>query len=69
MGGERPIDTVVRTIGAGSVLMVLDNCEQVLGGVRLSIDAILRRCAGQRILATSREPLGRSGESTLEIRR
>ena len=51
-----------------AVLMVLDNCEQVLEGVRLSVDAILRRCAGTWILTTSREPLGRSGESTLEIR-
>ncbi len=67
-GAKQPLETVVRTIGAGSGLLVLDNCEQVLNGVRPVVDAILERCRATRILATSREPLATPGESTLEVR-
>ena len=43
-------------------LIVLDNCEHVIEGCAALAAALLARCAGLRILATSREPLGVGGE-------
>jgi len=44
------------------VLLVLDNCEQVLDGVRRMVDGLLRHTAHVVVLATSREVLSVSGE-------
>ena len=43
-------------------LLILDNCEHLLAGCTTLADALLRQCVHLRILATSREPLGVSGE-------
>ncbi|HEX7473011.1 MAG TPA: BTAD domain-containing putative transcriptional regulator [Candidatus Limnocylindrales bacterium] len=49
------------------VLLILDNCEHVLGTVAgLSAD-LLAGAPGLRILATSREPLGAPGEITWAV--
>jgi predicted ATPase/DNA-binding SARP family transcriptional activator len=50
-----------------TVLIVLDNCEHLIGGAAHAADAILRHCAGVRILATSREPLGIVGERLVDV--
>jgi non-specific serine/threonine protein kinase len=44
------------------LLLVLDNCEHVVGACAELADALLRSCPGLRILATSREALGVAGE-------
>ena len=44
------------------LLLVLDNCEQILGPAYDLADRVLRECPGVRILATSREGLGVDGE-------
>ena len=44
------------------VLLVLDNCEQVLDGVSRMVDGLLRHTADVIVLATSREVLSVSGE-------
>jgi len=44
------------------VLIVLDNCEHLIGGCAKTADAIARRCGRVHLLATSREPLGVGGE-------
>jgi predicted ATPase/serine/threonine protein kinase/DNA-binding CsgD family transcriptional regulator len=49
------------------VLLVLDNCEQVLGGAAKLSEALLRTSPGLRMLLTSREPIGISGEVALPI--
>ncbi|TWF95496.1 putative ATPase [Saccharopolyspora dendranthemae] len=43
-------------------LLVLDNCEHVLGGCSRTVNAILSRHPDLRVLATSREPLRLPGE-------
>src|SRR5215469_10239302 len=48
-------------------LIVLDNCEHVLEGVRSVAIAILRDCPNVKILATSRQPLGVVGERTYRV--
>ena len=54
---DRP-DVVVEVIGGRHVLLVLDNCEHVLDGVASVVDAVMARCPGVTILATSREAVG-----------
>lgn len=49
------------------VLLVLDNCEHLLRASARFADWILRDCSGVKILATSREPLGLSGERTWSV--
>lgn len=44
-------------------LLVVDNCEHLVGAVAELVDALLARSPGLRVLATSREPLGIVGES------
>src|SRR5205085_10538860 len=43
-------------------LLVLDNCEHLIGACATLADGLLRACPLLRILATSREPLGIGGE-------
>jgi len=64
--GDQPADVTVRLVGglAGrQVLLVLDNCEHLIEAAAALADRILRDCPGVRILATSREPLGITGEA------
>jgi len=49
------------------VLIVLDNCEHLIGGCAKTADAIARRCPRVHLLATSREPLGLSGEALYRV--
>ncbi|MEV7723916.1 BTAD domain-containing putative transcriptional regulator [Streptomyces sp. NPDC087917] len=45
------------------ILLILDNCEHVIGAAAELAERLLTHCPGVRILATSREPLGVPGES------
>ncbi len=49
------------------LLLVVDNCEHLVGAVAELTEQILKACQAVRILATSREPLGVPGESTLRV--
>ncbi|MGW0789652.1 BTAD domain-containing putative transcriptional regulator [Streptomyces sp. NPDC002911] len=44
------------------MLLLLDNCEHVIGAAARLADHLLARCPGLTVLATSREPLGVPGE-------
>ncbi|MEU0259401.1 BTAD domain-containing putative transcriptional regulator, partial [Streptomyces sp. NPDC006183] len=44
------------------MLLLLDNCEHVVGTAAELAQALLTRCPGVTVLATSREPLGVPGE-------
>ena len=45
-----------------NALLVIDNCEHVLGASAALVDTVLRSNETVRIVATSREPLGLTGE-------
>jgi predicted ATPase len=60
--GVEAVELVVEALEARRLLVVLDNCEHVLGAVGRLADLLLRRAPGMRILATSREALGVQGE-------
>jgi non-specific serine/threonine protein kinase/serine/threonine-protein kinase PknK len=49
------------------LLLILDNCEQVVTAAAQLSEFLLRACPDLRILATSREPLGVGGESVLLV--
>ena len=54
---EPVLDTLAVHLRRSRALLVLDNCEHVVENcAKLAVD-LLSRCAGLRILATSREPL------------
>ncbi len=50
-----------------SLLLVLDNCEHLIGASAELVDAILRSAGELTILATSREPLRVSGETVFRV--
>lgn len=57
-----PVTSVITEIESGSTLLVLDTCEHVLDGVGPVVERLLDSCAGLRVLATSRRPLGLADE-------
>jgi predicted ATPase/DNA-binding NarL/FixJ family response regulator len=62
---RRPlVGTLVDTLHGRNVLLLLDNCEHVVGAVAELTRAVLAACPQVRVLATSREPLGVPGEVT-----
>jgi predicted ATPase/DNA-binding SARP family transcriptional activator len=48
-------------------LLVLDNCEHLVGAVAQFADDLLAHCRGLQVLTTSREPLGVPGEAVLPV--
>jgi non-specific serine/threonine protein kinase len=48
-------------------LLVLDNCEHLVGACAALAEALLRACPGLHILATSRETLEVPGEATYRV--
>jgi predicted ATPase/DNA-binding CsgD family transcriptional regulator len=54
-------------VGAGDLLIVLDNCEHLIRGCAQAAECLLRGCPNVTILATSREPLGVPGEVTWQV--
>ena len=65
--GRPVLDTLVEAVGQGHLLVVLDNCEHVIGACAKLADALLRGCPNLALLATSREPLGISGEQVHRV--
>ncbi|WP_433384420.1 ATP-binding protein [Micromonospora sp. KLBMP9576] len=57
------VAAIVGALGPGPVLLVLDNCEQVVRGVADLVGALVAATSDLRVLATGRTPLGLSSES------
>jgi len=55
-------DVVASWLAGRKALLILDNCEQLVGKCATFSEAMLTRCPQLTILATSREALGVSGE-------
>ncbi|EST37733.1 hypothetical protein N566_11400, partial [Streptomycetaceae bacterium MP113-05] len=49
------------------LLLVLDNCEHVIGAAATLAETLLAHCPGLTVLATSREPLGVPGETVRPV--
>ena len=60
--GTAVADAVARVLAGQQVLLVLDNCEHVVGAAGALCAGLLLACDDVRVLATSREPLYVAGE-------
>jgi predicted ATPase/DNA-binding SARP family transcriptional activator len=58
-----PTDRVIAAIRERDTLLILDNCEHVIESAAAFAHRVLGECRRLRILATSREPLGITGEA------
>jgi non-specific serine/threonine protein kinase len=64
--GRAVADVLLEFLRSKALLLLLDNCEHLLGAAAALADQLLRECPRLRILATSREGFGVSGE-TLQV--
>jgi predicted ATPase/DNA-binding SARP family transcriptional activator/class 3 adenylate cyclase len=65
--GRSARDALTDTLAPQNVLIVLDNCEHLIGGCAKTAEAIVTRCPRVHLLATSREPLGIGGETIYQV--
>ncbi|WP_189961591.1 BTAD domain-containing putative transcriptional regulator [Streptomyces violascens] len=62
-GAGDPEAALVEALRDRAVLLILDNCEQIVEDAAALTHRLLSHCPGLRVLATSREALGITGES------
>lgn len=62
-----PTDRVIAAVREREMLLILDNCEHVIESAATFAHRVLGGCPGLRILATSREPLGITGEALRRV--
>jgi predicted ATPase/class 3 adenylate cyclase len=65
--GRPVLEVLCDALGPQEMLIVLDNCEHLIGGCAKTADAIVRRCPRVHLVATSREPLGIGGETIYRV--
>ncbi|MFJ8824938.1 BTAD domain-containing putative transcriptional regulator [Streptomyces sp. NPDC102467] len=65
--GDDPLVRLAEHCADLRMLVILDNCEHVIGAAAALTDDLLARCPGVTVLATSREPLGVPGESLYAV--
>ncbi|WP_432042510.1 BTAD domain-containing putative transcriptional regulator [Streptomyces cadmiisoli] len=59
---DDPVERLVEHCARRRMLIVLDNCEHVVGAAARLVEELLARCPDLTVLATSREPLAVPGE-------
>jgi predicted ATPase/class 3 adenylate cyclase len=64
---ETETDTLLRALRQSRLLLVLDNCDAVIDGVRDLVATMRANGVAASVLATSREALGLKGEHTVEV--
>ncbi|MFY9921935.1 MAG: NB-ARC domain-containing protein [Mycobacterium sp.] len=65
--GQLLDDSLLEMLAHKRTLLVLDNCEHVLGSVARLVSRVERECPGVLVLATSREGLAIDGEQMLAL--
>jgi len=65
--GRPALEALLDALTLQDVLIVVDNCEHLIGGCAKTVEAIVRRCPQVHLLATSREPLGIGGEAIYRV--
>ncbi|GIM92264.1 BTAD domain-containing putative transcriptional regulator [Paractinoplanes toevensis] len=61
------LDVLAGELGGRESLLLVDNCEHLIDAVAHLVAALLSRCPGLRVLATSREPLAVDGEALVPL--
>ncbi|MFF3842307.1 ATP-binding protein [Streptomyces sp. NPDC001930] len=64
LNGEARLETA---LAGRPVLLIVDNCEHVVDATAVLVRRLLAACPGLRVLATSREALGITGESLVPL--
>jgi predicted ATPase len=65
--GQDIVDTLADFLRPRTLLVVMDNCEHLLGASAALADALLSSAPGLTVLATSREPLRIPGEVVFRV--
>ena len=65
--GRSTMDTLLRFVADRQLLILLDNCEHLLDASAELVVALLAGAPGLTVLATSREPIGVTGEATWRV--
>ncbi|MBV9327107.1 MAG: AAA family ATPase [Chloroflexi bacterium] len=72
LGVRRPpeqswLQALARVLRSLRLLLVLDNCEHLVGACAELVDGLMRRCPHLHLLATSLQPLGTAGETIWRV--
>jgi predicted ATPase/class 3 adenylate cyclase len=65
--GRSALEVLLDALAPQAMLIMLDNCEHLIGGCAKAARALVRRCPRVRLVATSREPLGIGGEAIYRV--
>ena len=65
--GRPALEILLDALAPQNALIVLDNCEHLIGGCAKVAEAVLRACPKVHLVATSREPLGIGGETVYRV--
>ena len=65
--GVPAAEVLARVLARQQLLLVLDNCEHVIGAAAALCGRLLQACDDVRVLATSREPLRIAGEAAYRL--
>jgi predicted ATPase/class 3 adenylate cyclase len=65
--GRAVLDTLIDFLRSKSLVLLLDNCEHVIGGAADLVDRLLPSCPSLTVLASSREALGVGSEMVFQV--
>lgn len=65
--GEDLVRTLIARVQRRRLLIILDNCEHLVGACAQLVGAMLAGCPELSIVATSRQPLGVAGETVWQV--
>ena len=65
--GVLAVEVLARVLARQQLLLVLDNCEHVIGAATQMCAGLLAACDDVRVLTTSREPLRLAGEARYRL--
>ncbi len=65
--GREVLDTLIDFLRSKSLVLLLDNCEHVIGGAADLVERLLPSCPSLTVLASSREALGVGSETVFQV--
>ncbi|QFY09716.1 LuxR family transcriptional regulator [Nonomuraea phyllanthi] len=65
--GDPPMRVLTRFLRDKQLLLILDNCEHMVGECAVLAEALLKAAPDLRVLATSRQALGIAGEQAVSV--
>jgi predicted ATPase len=65
--GVSAVSQLMSALDGKRVLVVMDNCEHLIGSCAQVVDRLLRACSAVTVLTTTREPLGLLAETVWRV--